>query len=100
MKRWHVSWIYWHKGKERQRGDRSFGESAHFDGVGDVKAWIRTLELIYDAKGLTIEERFLHTLPLLSKSALKIYEYSHPTTYSELCNILVSTTASTNFSSW
>ena len=45
--------------------------------------------LIYDAKGLTIEERFLRTLPLLAKSALKIYEYSHTTTYSELCNILV-----------
>ena len=64
-------------------------EPAHFDGVVDVKAWIRTLELIYDAKGLTFEERFLDTIPLLAKSALKIYEYSHPTTYSELCNILV-----------
>ena len=49
-------------------------EPAHFDGVVDVKACIRTLELIYDARGLTIEERFLHTLPLLAKSALKIYE--------------------------
>ena len=55
----------------------------------DVKAWIRTLEVIYDARGLTIEERFLHTLPLLANLAWKIYEYSHPTTYSELCNILV-----------
>ena len=26
--------------------------------MGDVKAWIRTLELIYDADGLTTEERF------------------------------------------
>ena len=43
------------------------GEPANFDGVWDVKAWIRTLELIYDAKGLTIEERFLHTIPLLAK---------------------------------
>ena len=54
-----------------------------------MNAWIRTSELIYDAKGLTIEERFLNTLPLLAKSALKIYEYPYPTTYSELCNILV-----------
>ena len=54
-----------------------------------MKAWIRTVELIYDAKGLTTEERFLHTIPILANSALKIYEYSHPTTYSELCNILV-----------
>ena len=45
------------------------GEPAHFDGVVEVKAWIRTLELIYDAKRLTIEERFLHTIPLLTKSA-------------------------------
>jgi len=37
-------------------------EAEHFVVVGDVKAWIRTLELIYDAKGLTTEERFLHTL--------------------------------------
>ena len=39
-----------------------WGELAHSDGVVDVKAWIRTLELIYDAKCLTTEERFLHTL--------------------------------------
>ena len=45
-------------------------EPARFDGVGDVKPWIRTLELIYDAKGLTPEERFLHTIPLLAKLAL------------------------------
>ena len=44
---------------------------------------------MYDAKGLNTEERVLHTLPPLAKSALKIYEYSHPATYSELCNILV-----------
>ena len=64
------------------------GEPARFDGSGDVKAWLRTLELIFDAKGLTIEERFLHTLPLLVKSALKIYKYSHPTTYTQLCDML------------
>ena len=64
-------------------------ESAHCDGVGDVKAWIRTLELIYDVKWLTIEERFLHTIPVLAKSALKVYEYSHPTTYPESCHLLI-----------
>ena len=65
------------------------GNPAHFNGAGDVKAWMGTLELIFDAKGLNTEERFLHTLPLLANSALKIYEYSHPTIYSESCNILV-----------
>ena len=53
-----------------------------------MKAWLRTLELIFDAKGLTMEERFLHTLPMLAKSALKIYEHSHPTTYPQLCDML------------
>ena len=39
------------------------GVPAHFDGVGNVKAWIRTLELIYDANGLTIEERLIIEYP-------------------------------------
>ena len=51
--------------------------TARFDGSWDVKAWLRTLELIFDAKWLSPEERFLHTLPLLAKSVLKTYEYSH-----------------------
>ena len=54
----------------------------------DVKAWLRTLELIFDAKRLNPEEGFLHALPLLAKSALKIYEYSHPTSYPQLCEML------------
>ena len=53
-----------------------------------MKAWSRTLELISDAKWLTIEERVLHTLPLLANFALKIYEYSHPTTYPQLRDML------------
>ena len=43
---------------------------------------------IFDAKRLNPEERFLHTLPLLAKSALKIFEYSHPTSYPQLCDML------------
>ena len=50
--------------------------------------WLRTLELIFDAKRLNPEERLLHTLHLLAKSALKIYEYFHPTSYSQLCDML------------
>ena len=57
------------------------GEPAQFDGMGDVKAWLRSLELIFDAQRLTLEARFLHTLNLLEKSALNIYECSHPTCY-------------------
>ena len=53
-----------------------------------MKAWLRTLELIFDAKRLNPEERFLHALPLLEKSALNIYEYSHPTSYPQLCEVL------------
>ena len=30
----------------------------------------------------------MHTLPLLAKSALKIYEYSHLTSYPQLCEML------------
>ena len=64
------------------------GNPARFDGSVDVKVWLRTLELILDAKRLNPEERFLHTFPLLAKAELKIYEYSHPTSYSQLCDVL------------
>ena len=64
------------------------GEPARFDGSGDVKAWLRTLELIFDARRLHHEECFLHTLPLLAKSALKIHEHSHPTSYAQFCDML------------
>ena len=46
------------------------GDPARFDGLGDVKVWLGTPELIFDANGLTPEECVLHTLPMLSKSAL------------------------------
>ena len=39
------------------------GETTRFDDTVDVKAWLRTLELIFDAKGLTIEERFCTYCP-------------------------------------
>ena len=53
-----------------------------------MKAWLRTLELIFHAKRLNPEERFLHTIPSLATSALKIYEYSHPTSYPQLSDML------------
>ena len=34
------------------------GEPARYDGTGDIKAWLRTLELIFDAKKLNLAERF------------------------------------------
>ena len=74
--------------QEGERRPEFHGEPARYDGTGDVKAWLRTLELIFDAKRLNTEERFLHTLPLLAKSALRVYEYSHPTTYAQLCDML------------
>ena len=47
------------------------------------------MELYFDAKRLTLEARFLHTLHLLAKSALNIYECSHPTSYTQLCEMLI-----------
>ena len=64
-------------------------ELAQFDGTGDVKTWLRNLELIFDAKRLTLEARFLHNLHLLAKSAFNIYECSHPTSYTQLCEMLI-----------
>ena len=43
------------------------GEPACFDGSGDVKAWLRTLELICDAKTLNPEERFFAYPPLAGR---------------------------------
>ena len=64
--------------REGGRRPEFHGEPARFDGSVDAMAWLCTLELIFDAKRLNPEERFLHALPLLEKSALKIYEFSHP----------------------
>ena len=38
--------------REGGRRPEFHGEPARFDGSGDVKAWLRTLELIFDAKRL------------------------------------------------
>ena len=74
--------------REGGRRPEFHGEPARFDGSWDVKAWLRTLELIFDAKRLNPEELFLHTLRLLAKSTLKIYEYSYPTSYLRFCEML------------
>ena len=50
------------RGPEWWRRPEFHGEHARFDGNCDAKAWLRTLELIFDAKGLNPEERYLHTL--------------------------------------
>ena len=47
------------------------------------------MELYFDAKRLTLEARFLHTIHLLAKSALNIYECSHPRSYTQLCEMLI-----------
>ena len=76
------------KTSEEGRRPEFHGEPARFDGGGDVKAWFWTLELIFDANGLNPEERFLHAIHCLAKSALKIYEDSHPTSNAQLCDTL------------
>ena len=48
-------------------GAEFHGEPAPFDGLGDVNAWLKTLELIYDTKGLTPEERFFAYPPIAFK---------------------------------
>ena len=65
------------------------GELPQFYWTGDVKAWLRNLELVFDAKRLTLKARFLHTIHLLAKPALNIYECSHHTSYTQLCEMLV-----------
>ena len=65
------------------------GEPAQFDGTGDVNGWLRSLELIFDAKKLTLEAGFLHTLQLLAKSALTIYVCFCHTSYTQLCEMLI-----------
>ena len=50
------------RGPEGGRRPEFHGDPARFDGDGDVKAWLPTLELIFDAKGLNPEECFLNTL--------------------------------------
>ena len=64
--------------QEVERRPEFHGEPARYDGTGDVKAWLRTLELVFEAKRLNTEERFLHTPLLLAKSALNVCEYPHP----------------------
>ena len=47
----------------------------------EVRGWLRTLRLIYDAKGLSLDERFRYTLPLLDGPALQLYVYAHPLSF-------------------
>ena len=49
--------------REGGRRPEFYGEPARFDGSGDVKAWLRTLDLIFDAKRLNPEERFCIPAP-------------------------------------
>ena len=76
--------------REGGRHPEFHGEPARFYGSGDVKAYfgVGALKLIFDAERLNPEQRFLHTLPLLAKSALTIYEYFHPTSNTQLCEML------------
>ena len=61
-----------------------------FYGSMEVRGWLRTLGLIYDAKGIYADERFRYTLPLLDGPALKMNEYANPATFVDLSNQLIS----------
>ena len=51
-----------------------------FSGKGDFREWKRKIELIYEAKGLTPEEKLTWTLPLLQESAARVATHTAPTT--------------------
>ena len=59
-----------------------------FSGKGDFCEWKRKIELIYEAKGLTPEEKLTWTLPLLQDSAARLDTHTNPTTYRELMTAL------------
>ena len=52
-----------------------------FSGKGDFREWKRKIELIYEAKGLTPEEKLTWTLPLLQDSAARQATRTNLTTY-------------------
>ena len=64
------------------------GDLADSVETGDVLAWLQTLEIIYDAHGLSMEERLLYTIPLLAESVLRTAECLHPVSYAQLCCML------------
>ena len=67
-----------------------------FSGKGDFREWKRNIELIYEAKGLTPEEKLTWTLPLLQESAARVATHTAPTTYRELMTALTTRFADGN----
>ena len=55
-----------------------------FSGKGDFRERKRKTELIYEAKGLTPEEKLTWTLPLLQESAARVATHTAPTTHREI----------------
>ena len=47
-----------------------------FSGKGDFREWKRKIDLTYEAKGLTPEEKLTWTLPLLQESAARVATHS------------------------
>ena len=68
-------------------------EPPRFDGSAKVPGWLRALGLIYVAKGLSEDERFRYTLPLLDGPALKLHEYAHPHSFAALSTQLIASFA-------
>ena len=60
------------------------GGPPRFDRSVEVRGWLRILGLIYGAKGLSLDESFRYTLPLVDGPALKLYEYAHPQSFAAL----------------
>ena len=60
-----------------------------FSGKGDFREWKRKIELLYEAKGLTPEEKLTWTLPLLQESAARVAMNTAPTAYRQLMTVLI-----------
>ena len=59
-------------------------EPPTFNGKGDFREWKRKLELCYEAKVLTDEERLVWTLNLLQDGASRVANQAHPADYDTL----------------
>ena len=59
-----------------------------FNGRGDFREWKRKLELIYNAKRLSQDEKLPWTLALLQEDASRVTAHANPTNYNELMDIL------------
>ena len=59
-----------------------------FNGRGNFRDWKRKLELIYNARRLSEDEKLPWTLALLQEGALRVAAHANPADYDELMDVL------------